>query len=274
MAARAMARRVAERDTVVGDLIRVCTMRGHGRAYGHAHMDARAQGPVWGMGPRRHWKGLQSKRFETSTRHAHARTLDPSSACVCRRRALQRFFGEKKDRRSGVARRQPPLRALIVRQRAACEQRLRLGQEIRSRPPADAACAQFVNISEHADGERRGPASIWRVPKGAFSTETFPVPPSRSDLAPRRSPLACAERLLKMKPVVSSSSSCFTGTARAGRAGSRSKNCGPWNGWSGTRRVADANLFLTTVRRMPTANAERIDLIGGWHRKGLGETRL
>ena len=31
--------------------------------------------------------------------------------------------------------------------------------------------------------------------------------------------------------------------------------------------------FGATFRRMPTANAEGLDRIGGWHRKGLGETR-
>ena len=32
--------------------------------------------------------------------------------------------------------------------------------------------------------------------------------------------------------------------------------------------------FLTTFRRMPTANAGGLDRIEGWHRTGLGETRL
>ena len=35
-----------------------------------------------------------------------------------------------------------------------------------------------------------------------------------------------------------------------------------------------ADLFLTTFRRMPTANAEGLERIGGYRRKGLGETRL
>ena len=33
-------------------------------------------------------------------------------------------------------------------------------------------------------------------------------------------------------------------------------------------------LFLLTFRGTPTANADGVDRIGGWHRKGLGETRL
>ena len=32
--------------------------------------------------------------------------------------------------------------------------------------------------------------------------------------------------------------------------------------------------FLTTFRRMPTANAEGLDRVGGWRSKGLGQTRL
>ena len=39
-------------------------------------------------------------------------------------------------------------------------------------------------------------------------------------------------------------------------------------------RVQVADLFLTTLRRAPTANAEGLDPVGGWHRQGLGETRL
>ena len=35
-----------------------------------------------------------------------------------------------------------------------------------------------------------------------------------------------------------------------------------------------ADLFLATFRRMPTANAEGLDRVGGQHRKGLGETHL
>ena len=35
-----------------------------------------------------------------------------------------------------------------------------------------------------------------------------------------------------------------------------------------------ADLFLATFRRMPRANAGGLDRVGGWRRKGLGETRL
>ena len=45
----------------------------------------------------------------------------------------------------------------------------------------------FFNISEHADGERRGPVSIGRVPKGAFSPR-----PSRRYPPIRSSPSAFA----------------------------------------------------------------------------------
>ena len=47
-------------------------------------------------------------------------------------------------------------------------------------------------------------------------------------------------------------------------------------GESGGKRVErrSADLFLATVRRMPTAKAEGLDRIGGRHRKGLGEARL
>ena len=45
----------------------------------------------------------------------------------------------------------------------------------------------FFNISVHADGERRGPAPIWRYPKTRL-TETFLVPPFRFDLAPIGAP--------------------------------------------------------------------------------------
>ena len=34
-----------------------------------------------------------------------------------------------------------------------------------------------------------------------------------------------------------------------------------------------ADLFLTTLRRMPTANAEALDRVGGRHRRGPDETR-
>ena len=42
----------------------------------------------------------------------------------------------------------------------------------------------------------------------------------------------------------------------------------------GRTRTDRPRLFLATFRRMPTANAERLDRIGGSHRKGLGEMRL
>ena len=35
-----------------------------------------------------------------------------------------------------------------------------------------------------------------------------------------------------------------------------------------------ADLFLATLRRVPTANAEGLARVGGQHRKGLGEARL
>ena len=38
--------------------------------------------------------------------------------------------------------------------------------------------------------------------------------------------------------------------------------------------VPVVELFLTSFRGTPTANAEGLDRIGGWHPKGLGETRL
>ena len=51
---------------------------------------------------------------------------------------------------------------------------------LRSPPPRRrAAMAErfFSNISEHANGERRGPVSIWRCLK-THLTETFPMLPS------------------------------------------------------------------------------------------------
>ena len=57
----------------------------------------------------------------------------------------------------------------------------------------------FFNISEHADGERRGSVSISRYLKTCLA-ETSPMPPSRFGLAPRRSPSACAEKLPKIDP--------------------------------------------------------------------------
>ena len=48
-----------------------------------------------------------------------------------------------------------------------------------------------------ADGERRrAPWADLMVPKGWRLAESFPTPPLRVDLAPRRSPLVCAEKLL------------------------------------------------------------------------------
>ena len=56
------------------------------------------------------------------------------------------------------------------------------------------------DISEHADGERRGPASVcWYLT--AHPTETFPTPTLRFDLAPRRSPSACPEKASKNRSV-------------------------------------------------------------------------
>ena len=43
---------------------------------------------------------------------------------------------------------------------------------------------------------------------------------------------------------------------------------------SPTMRGSSWIYFLATFRGMPTANAEGLDRIGGWRRKGLGGTRL
>ena len=56
----------------------------------------------------------------------------------------------------------------------------------------------FGSISEHADGEGRGPVSIRRCPKDS-SCQDLSDAALRSDLAPRRSPSACAEIVVKSK---------------------------------------------------------------------------
>ena len=56
----------------------------------------------------------------------------------------------------------------------------------------------FFNISKHADGERRGPMSIWRYPE-THLTEIFQrCPLIRS--GPWHLPSACAKNVLKMNP--------------------------------------------------------------------------
>ena len=40
--------------------------------------------------------------------------------------------------------------------------------------------------------------------------------------------------------------------------------------WAPRRAAVRVDLFLTTFRRMPTANAEGLDRVGGRHQKGLG----
>ena len=57
----------------------------------------------------------------------------------------------------------------------------------------------FFKILEHADGERRGPVSIWRYLKTRLARALSDAA-LRTDLARRRSPSACPEKLLKIDP--------------------------------------------------------------------------
>ena len=66
-----------------------------------------------------------------------------------------------------------------------------------------AARAQFFFwscISEHADGDRRGKRSRDEGSLETHPTETFPGATLRFDPAPRHSPSACAEKVLKIDP--------------------------------------------------------------------------
>ena len=109
----------------------------------------------------------------------------------------------------------------------------------RSRVAADAF---FSKISEHADGERRGPGGTERRVSPRPLRRHPPIRPGA-----RRSPSARAERSPKIGYLVASPS----------------------------RFAADALFFFSNpFGGTPTANAEGLDRIGGWHRKGLSETRL
>ena len=56
------------------------------------------------------------------------------------------------------------------------------------------------NFSEHTDGERRGPASNFSVPKDVSHRDLSDAT-LRCDLAHRHSPSACAEKLLRIDQV-------------------------------------------------------------------------
>ena len=91
------------------------------------------------------------------------------------------------------------------------------------------------------------------------SHRDLPVAALPFDPAPRRSPSACAEKLSKIDHAVSGTSmnSLDLPTVNA----------------MFERRPAYL-FFQVTCRRTPTANAERLDRIGGWHREGLGVRRV
>ena len=106
----------------------------------------------------------------------------------------------------------------------------------------------FVNISEHADGERRGPVSPIAASRRGLSDATL-----RLDPAPRCSAVGMPRKLVKK---------------RWGNIFGQLANALLY------ALLTSADLFLATSRRAPTANAEGLDRIEGWRRKGLGEARL
>ena len=65
----------------------------------------------------------------------------------------------------------------------------------------------LTSFSEHADGERQGPAPIW-IPKD--TAETFPTLHSGCRASPWRSPSACSQKVVKIGSLSHSKLECAT----------------------------------------------------------------